>query len=199
MRKDYILIVLILLGAFTYQQWRSQEEKFYPGAVAQASPVQKPLSSAKSFSHGQYLVNPVASFEVRALVLSSQHYFWGEEAKLSPVDLALGWGPMSDGDILKDISISQGNRWYFYNYKTPPIPKGEMASHSANMHLIPSDEEVEKKLKKVRKGDVVEFKGYLVNLTKPDGWHWNSSQSRNDTGHGSCELVWIEEIEITDL
>ena len=199
MRKDYILIVLILLAALTYQQWRSQEEKFYPGAVAQASPVQRSLSNPRIFSHGPYSVNPVASFELRALVLSSQHYFWGDEAKLSPVDLALGWGPMSDGDILKDISVSQGNRWYFYKYKTPPIPNNEIISHSANMHMIPSDEEVEKKLKKVRKGDVVEIKGFLVNLTKPDGWRWNSSQSRTDTGHGSCELVWINEIEITDL
>lgn len=198
MRNDYIFIFLLVLAAFTFHQWKSQQEQFFPGAIAMAAPIQKSASYAKPFSHGQYTVHPIATFEIKALVLSVQDYFWGDEAKLSPVDLALGWGPMSDGDVLKNINVSQGNRWYFYNYKIPPIPVNEIISHSANMHLIPSTDQIEKAIKKAHKGNVVEFKGYLVNLTKPDGWRWNSSQSRTDSGHGSCELVWVDEFDILD-
>lgn len=199
MRNDYVLICLLLLAAFTYHQWKGQQEKFYPGAVAPATPVQKSNSSLRQFTREDFTIHPFAEFEVHALVLSAHHYFWGQEAKLVPVDLALGWGPMSDGDVLKDISISQGNRWYFFSYqKQPLIARDEIISHSGNMHLIPSTLEIEKMIKDVHKGDVVEFKGQLVDITKADGWHWNSSRSRTDTGAGSCEVVLVNDFQIVD-
>ena len=37
------------------------------------------------------------------------------ESDLAPVDLALGWGRMSDEAILKDIQISQSGRFYFWH------------------------------------------------------------------------------------
>lgn len=198
MRNDYVLIALLLLAAFTYQHWKGQQEKFYPGAVAPSQPVQEADNSLRTFSRDEFTIHPFARFQVNALVLSAQHYFWGEETKLAPVDLALGWGPMSDGNVLKDISVSQGNRWYFYTYKTTSIPPNEIISHSGNMHLIPSTDEIEKTIKRVHKGDVVEFTGYLVDITKNDGWHWNSSRSRTDSGGGSCEVVWVNDFHIAD-
>lgn len=196
MRNDYLLVFLVLLAAFTYHHWTSQEEKFYPGAIAPAVPIQRSLSGVGPFPYKKYTIKPQAAFEIRALVLSAAHYYWGRNSELVPVDLALGWGPMSDGDVLKDISISQGNRWYFFSYQHASISQGEIISHSGNMHLIPSSPEIEKKIDKVHKGDTVEFKGYLVNVSADDGWYWNSSLSRTDSGDGSCEVVWVNEFEI---
>ena len=197
MRNDYLLIFLILLAGITFHEWKVHQEKFYSGAVAPMDPVQEKLDGISPFTHDEYTVNPQAVFKVRALVLSANHFNWGKTAELSPVDLALGWGPMSDGDILKDIDVSQGSRWYYFSYqKAPPIPQNEIIKHSSNMHMIPATDEIEKKIKSVHKGDVVEFKGYLVNLTMESGWHWNSSLSRTDTGDGSCEVVWVNEFEI---
>ena len=48
----------------------------------------------------------------------------------------------------------------------------------------------------VRRGDIVELSGNLVRVDANDGWHWISSLSRTDTGNHSCELIWIEELEI---
>ncbi len=199
MRNDYLVIGMILLAAFTYNQWRGQQEKFYPGAVVSSVPVQKSVFNPKPFPFKKYTIHPFAEFEIKALVLSSQRYFWERGAELVPVDLALGWGPMSDGDVLKDLTISQGNRWYMYHYQKPPIPISEIVSHSANMHLIPSTEEVAKEIGRAHKGSVVEFKGYLVNVKAEDGFYWNSSQTRTDSGGGSCELVWVEEFKILDI
>ena len=67
------------------------------------------------------------------------------------------------------------------------------------MHLIPSTEEVAKEIGRAHKGSVVEFKGYLVNVKAEDGFYWNSSQTRTDSGGGSCELVWVEEFKILDI
>jgi hypothetical protein len=36
----------------------------------------------------------------------------------------------------------------------------------------------------------------LVNATRADGWHWNSSLSRDDTGAGACELLLLSDIAV---
>ncbi|MBL8012261.1 MAG: hypothetical protein JNN05_00295 [Candidatus Omnitrophica bacterium] len=198
MRKDYLIIGVALFIAFSCHHWSVNRGKFEPGVVAPNEPRQVIDQSLKAFSFLNYTIHPVATFEIKALVLSDRHYFWGEEAKLAPVDLALGWGPMSDGTVLKNISVSQGVRWYFFYYQKSLIDQSVIVSHSGNMHMIPANKEIEKALKQAKKGNVISFKGYLVNITKSDGWRWNSSLSRTDTGAGSCEVVWVSEFEILE-
>jgi hypothetical protein len=43
---------------------------------------------------------------------------------------------------------------------------------------------------------VVALSGYLVRVTAADGWHWNSSMTRSDSGHGACELVWVTQLAV---
>ena len=179
--------------------WRTQSEKFYPFAVVQESPIQIDSSSLKPFPFKKYTIKPFAEFQMKGLVLSEHHYYWGRASELVPVDLALGWGPMSDGNILKEMSVSQMHRWYFFSYDKPLSISGrEINTHSANMHLIPATPEIARKIKEVRKSNIVEFKGYLVDLTAPDGFFWNSSRSRDDTGDGACELVWVDEFDVVN-
>ena len=64
------------------------------------------------------------------------------------------------------------------------------------MHMIPARKGIERKLKKVREGDIVLIQGYLVDVDHISGWHWRSSMSRTDTGNGACELVFVESLLI---
>ena len=64
------------------------------------------------------------------------------------------------------------------------------------MHIIPANDSIARQLDKVNEGQLVRFSGYLVNLERADGWLWQSSLTRNDTGGGACELVWVKEFEI---
>ncbi|MGB9499438.1 MAG: hypothetical protein ACKVE4_06745 [Dissulfuribacterales bacterium] len=88
----------------------------------------------------------------------------------SPIDLALGWGSMSDEAILEKIKIRQSNRFYFWSVKQFPIPQKKIESQSANMHLIPADNVILKQIKTARTGDIVNFTGYLVKVVDADGW-----------------------------
>ena len=38
--------------------------------------------------------------------------------------------------------------------------------------------------------------GYLVDVAGPGGFAWNTSLTRNDTGDGACEIVWVETLEV---
>jgi hypothetical protein len=64
------------------------------------------------------------------------------------------------------------------------------------MHMIPADEAVLKTLRNVRRGDLISLDGYLVSVTGPGGWRWDTSLTRTDTGNGACEIVWVKRIEI---
>ena len=44
----------------------------------------------------------------------------------------------------------------------------------------------------MRVGDVVTLEGDLIEADKPGGWKWRSSMTRDDTGNGACELVYVE-------
>jgi hypothetical protein len=66
------------------------------------------------------------------------------------------------------------------------------------MHMIPASEGVRNRLLSVRPGQVVDLRGMLVRADGQDGWHWISSLSRTDTGDGSCEVVWVDSIRVTD-
>ncbi len=98
--------------------------------------------------------------------------------------------------VLKEIKIRQSNRFYYWKVKRFPIPRKEIEQNSANMHLIPSTREIGKIIKNVRTGHVVALEGYLVKVDSQDGWWWKSSLTRNDTGNGACEVVWVNEVEI---
>ncbi|MFH0778678.1 MAG: hypothetical protein V2A71_08615, partial [Candidatus Eisenbacteria bacterium] len=186
--------VPILVGACVWHA--NRPIRHGPGEVAPLAPVQTPVGDCASFTHRDCAVKPLASFHVKARVLSKKNYRLGREAKLSPVDLALGWGPMSDERTLNRVSTSQFDRYYTWSVKEFFIPRAEIERNSANMHMIPASPDVERALKTLRKGSLVEFEGYLVEITAPDGWRWKSSLSRSDTGGGACEVVWVEELNV---
>jgi hypothetical protein len=71
-----------------------------PGQIAPSAPVQQPADGSRRFGCGEFTVKPLAEFRLTARVLSRRNYSLGRDAKLCPVDLALGWGPMSDERVL---------------------------------------------------------------------------------------------------
>ena len=144
-----------------------------------------------------YKMNKLFAFEGEFRVLSRKDYYTGREAEISPTDLALGWGAMADPQVYKQLSIRQSNRWYYWRYENePPIPRREIETHSANMHIIPANKAIAQQLSKVDENDRINLKGQLVEVSAEDGWVWRSSLSREDTGNGACELFLVESIQI---
>lgn len=175
----------------------NQPQRHLVGEVAPEDPQIILMQNAPSFQYKGFVITPIASFTMRARVLGVEYYSWDYEAKLSPVDFAVGWGKMSDSSILDNITITQGNRWYFWS--TPDfkdINRDYIVSHSHNIHIIPSSRAIEKVAKNVEKDDIVVLKGYLVSITKQDGYKWVSAVEANTAGAGSCFVLWLESITI---
>ncbi|MBU0468035.1 MAG: hypothetical protein KKD07_00280 [Candidatus Omnitrophica bacterium] len=198
MRKElFITIAAVAFIIFVQGKLNRMRVENAPGVIIVTNPEQKLLLVREGFKYEDVSISLLAEFSLDAMVLSKQRYYFGRAAKLAPFDLALGWGPMSNPEVIKEIRISQGNRWYTYRYKIPPpIPHREISYHSSNMHLVAATKEVADEIKNVRWGDIIHMEGYLINIMSDDGWRWNSSLSRSDTGDGACELVWVEKFSI---
>ena len=116
------LVVLLLAALVVWQLLQPDRVELGPGVLAAADPVQNKLDAAPPIERDGYRITPLAEFQIRAKVLSRESYFSGREADLSPLDLALGWGRMSDEDILAGIEISQSGRWYRWRTEAFPLP-----------------------------------------------------------------------------
>lgn len=141
-----------------------------------------------------YTFSDAEPFTMDARVLSVRDYRSGREAELSPRDLALGWDRMMEDAVVEQIEVSQSGRWYRWRAESFPIPRREIETSSANMHMVPASEAVARELAEVDQHDRIRIVGQLVDISAADGWRWRSSRSRTDTGNGACELVLLEEI-----
>ncbi len=156
-------------------------------------PLQENLDDGPSWEIGEFDVHALARFELDARVLSAERYRLGRESDLAPIDLALGWGPMSANAVLDTLDIWQGGRFYYWSSSEPMIAPGEIIRHSANMHMVPLDPATRQILLDARRGSLVHLKGWLVEAHAKDGFRWRSSMTRNDTGNGACELMLVED------
>ena len=159
------------------------------------TPTEAVVLADGGLSYPNYRIDAVEPFSIDARVLSRRDYRSGREAELSPTDLALGWGPMSEPRIIDHFDIRQSNRWYLWQAQTLPISRADIERHSANMHLIPASETAADQLARVRQGERIRIHGTLVDVTAPDGWRWRTSRSRSDTGQGACELILLDRID----
>jgi hypothetical protein len=164
-----------------------------PRVAPLAEPLQTPVPGhVQPFRLAAATLTPLAGFSVDARVLSRQDYSRDREAQLSPVDLALGWGRMREDAVLERLDIRQSGRWYRYRYAgAPPIPADTIVRSSANVHIIPANADVARTLDEIESGDRVRIDGWLVEARANDGWHWRSSTSREDSGRGACEVVYV--------
>ena len=195
--KRALYLLLLLAAVFAWRDWSQREIVHPPGILVPETPRQEPPGRAKPIRLEDYLLTPRASFELRARVLSREDYRWDAGADLAPVDLALGWGSMSDQAVLDRIEISQGARWYYTRYEHPaPLADRDIIRQSGNMHLVPASPAILARLREIRRGDVVWLRGYLVDADHESGFRWRTSLSREDTGDGACELFYVERIMI---
>jgi hypothetical protein len=194
--KTLVFIALLATTWFTYQRINAPIT-YPPGVLIAAEPQQTATTPDDSaFDEGKFHFQPLAHFALDARVLHRKIYRYDHAAALVPVDLAVGWGPMSDQTVLDQLEISQSARFFWYQYqRQPPIPREEIVSHATNLHLIPANNAVAARCKSLRIGELIHLSGLLVEATGPEIGTWRSSLSRTDSGNGACELVWVEQLE----
>jgi len=204
-----IIILLIVLAASILTAKYFLEKSISVEEVATPlDPLKKPkqnnVQDFKSFTINQgnlqLLIFPQAEYEMTAKVMSKKRYHNGWESRIIPYDLALAWGKLTESEMKKFIKYTQMLRFYFYKFtRDCPLTQEYIGDHSSNNHLIPANKNILNVLRKIRKGDIIQLWGYLVNIKgtyKGKDVNWKTSTSRADTGNGACELIYVEKVRL---
>lgn len=158
-----------------------------------------PPDAAAVLRKGEYTITELEPYTMTARVLGREEYLFGRESDLSPLDVALGWGEMAQPEIYKHFKVSQSGRWYFWRSDDMPIGQRAVETQSANVHIVPATPEVARQLRRIKREDVVELSGSLIEVVARDGWRWRSSLTREDVGEGACELLLLKRVEWASL
>ena len=132
-------------------------------------------------------------------ILGSKIYSDDEQAKFSPIDYAVSWGLFAQPEIARHITVNQYNRYLNWKMDRVPVPIEQAKQMVSNMHIIPSNPQIAKAIKQVKRGDLVRLQGELVEVRDKD-LIWKSSLTPTDTGDGACEVFrvssikWIEKV-----
>ena len=201
-RLALILLLLALAGALNAFVRRPIVQE--PGVLVPDAPLQSDPVSRATTRLGDFELTPLADFSLDARVLSRADYRLGTESELSPTDLALGWGTLSDPRIVDQLSFPQYKSFYS-RFVVPELKRGsELSQHPwpelnqmftalTHVHTIPGDPVIRKTLAGIRPGQVIRFKATLVDAVGPSGFHYSSSLALGDH---NCEVAWIDVLEL---
>jgi len=161
-------------------------------------PLQRDVETPRRFEHKGFTFSTRARYDITARVLRKEIYRLDGGAGLAPVDLGVGWGPMSDSAILDEIEFSQMGRFFYWSPRHAdfPLSMQTVATHAAQMHMVPANDAIESRLKKLRPGQLVTVGGWLVDIRGPGGFTWSTSLRRDDVGNGACEIVYVEALDV---
>ncbi len=207
--NKYLFLPLFLLFIFSFfiRNNLRNVNKVVPELLNQ--PMQHALDNRGpiefSKNNYEYHLQPLYGYEINGLIVGKMDYKLFSIYKydsIFPVDLCLIWGSNVANKVYKDkrIRFSQDCRWCWVEWNGKvDFSLNEMS----NNHLLINDKALERKINNLLRGDQIRIKGKLVNVEakaagkdSPGGIRWHTSTSRADTGSGSCEVIYVEEIEI---
>ncbi|MDI6740538.1 MAG: hypothetical protein QME74_09270, partial [Candidatus Edwardsbacteria bacterium] len=144
-------------------------------------------------------ITPKTDYVLSGIVVGRENYSSGWNAVISPCDLAIAWGKLTEGGLHKELNWSQSGRWYFWQYdENFPRDNAFISRYSSNNHIIPATENVANAARALGAGDTVELSGQLVDVDGRKGeetvW-WRTSTSRDDSGDESCEVFYVRKIK----
>lgn len=191
------ILLILLLGA-VYFLWFSGK-RYSPGVLISDSPQLEMVEDVPPWTFQsrakKYTITPRAKYSLQARVLSVNKEY--SDSRIGPVDIVVGWGPMSDQSVLDKMKIWQDNTRHWYCAPRGgdwPIARQEVALHAVNTHIIPAGPDLEKQVKAIRKGDLIEIRGYLVDVSSEGGFTWRTSVDPLGFGEHSCKIIWVENL-----
>lgn len=199
--------ILLLVTSWVMDKRLPSPQELIPELQYEPVQIQLDKQTFRQQEHGyDYFINPLFSYELYGLVVSKHEASssFTERAHeragdyLNTTDLCVIWGKNAFGGIYQDIKFSSGQWTCFFEPKSGREVRWEDFDSTgiSNNHMLISSPEIAKKLKDVRIGDQIYFKGYLAEYGVDNRLIRGTSIVRTDEGQGACETVYTKELEI---
>lgn len=155
-----------------------------------------------NFNGVDYLVEPEFRYELLGLVVSFRHHdnnsrlhFLAND-HLNMLDVCVVWGGTAVSPTLRDIDFWNGIFTCNVSTNDRDAWAAFRMNELSNNHLISDDETIRRQVRALQVGDQIRVSGYLASYTSDNGSKRGTSTSRNDTGDGACETIFVESFDI---
>src|ERR1051325_5833353 len=130
MRRGLLIAATLSIATWgAYHAWLLRPVLRAPGILAPEEPRQTPLEHADAFKLGDFELTPLAGYQLRVRLLSRHPYHFGRESKLSPIDFAVGWGPMSDTALLDQLDCDRDAAYFTLHWRDPTLSETLILYH----------------------------------------------------------------------
>lgn len=149
-----------------------------------------------------YAVQPLYEYDLVGLVVSYRHHdgnyglhrVWGDNLNVS--DVCVVWRDNAFTTPLPKLEFWNGQ--FTCNVKTSDREAWESfkMDQLSNNHLLTNQPHIRKVLKSINVGDQIRIRGWLANYKNGQGASRGTSITREDSGNGACETIFVKQAEV---
>jgi hypothetical protein len=174
-------------------------------AQLEDEPRQKQISKdsfAVDYAGVRYKVEPLYEYELEGMVVSFRQHDGKSEMHsqtndhLNVADLCVVWGQTAASPYLSDISFWNGIFTCNFQTRSQTAWESIRPQQISNNHLITNDDFLRRQIGKVTIGDQIRVRGWL-SAYGTGGNRRGTSITREDTGDGACETIFVNDFQIT--
>lgn len=188
----HIFLVIVMIGSVLL--WGQRPANHGPGILAPEEPLLRRTEFKEDIRFQNFTLIPRWEIRGTSRIVSKKSYWFDEKKHLSPYDMVLGWDAMSDEQNLSHVQVPISNRQYDIEIIRSHLTAGQMREQLLYAHVIPSDEEVSKMLKEVKEGDIITYKGFIVDVEDQSNWRWTSSIDSKKTQLDHSQILWLQNL-----
>ena len=134
-------------------------------------------------------------FSGQVRVLSKKRYFLDEFKSISPYDIVIGWGEMSDERNIEFIKFRLDSREANLDYIRPPLPEKSIYEQAELIHIIPSSEEISTTISQLKQGSIIKIEGLYVDAESENSLNWSTYVSHTVPTRFENIVFWVTKIE----
>ena len=199
-KRTFFVSLSLLIFLYFYKDTLPDHQKIHSKLLSQPKQNKiEPITKTVDYKGNQYKVDLLERYEIHGLLVSHNDPQgfgdrYHDETSFDTKDFCLIWGGNLLTNDYQDIdfwNVSITCRWKYgsgisFN-----------SSEISNNHLITDSDEVREQIDSIGIGDQVSIRGYLANYTRNnESFTRKSSLTRDDTGMGACEVIYVESLSV---
>lgn len=204
---DHLLTLFMALSLIAFGLAWSQKDRLPDHSTLASQVDQEPLQTRTSstpfnfqYRGEDYWIEPVADYELWGMVVTHNNItgitdIMHTKDSVDIKDICVLWGSNTRNNDYQRMNFSSGDFICYYQY---PYGVSFQSDEISNNHLLSDNEKIREAIRQTHIGDQIHLRGMLINYSwkSHPGWMRRTSTTRQDTGNGACEVVFVSDFEI---
>ncbi len=205
-----LLVLLSGLGFALWSHWNMNQlppPDFYDqGQLDEPRQTPTDASVFQIEAHGiRYTIEPRFDYQLDGVVVSLHdsdvfwdiYHFGDWQDFINLRDLCVVWGDNVSSGVFRQMHYSNTTWTCWISANHPDAASSFAWNQISNNHLLTPDPGIREAIKSAEIGDQIRLDGKLAQYSHAGGFQRGTSITRDDTGNGACETIYVEGFRIT--